>query len=254
MKFNNIKDKFEDREIQPSADSWERLSQRLDTGEKKSKKPVILWLSGIAAVLILGWIAAPAFFAFQTSQPVDNGLVIEESNDMDDASFENKDEEIEIPSDLNDSKKNAIVSSDIQKESQESKVKEKRQTPVVKEVVKASVKNDIAFETAINQKEGNLVIQDALADKETTAVEAQVTGPMSEADRLLNDALKRLGSKSQIDTGVAANSKPSIDPHKLLRETEWDLEAQKRNLLENTLLDGLGKLKREAIALIDRNQ
>ncbi|SCY24381.1 hypothetical protein SAMN05192588_1842 [Nonlabens sp. Hel1_33_55] len=254
MKLNNIKDKFEDREIQPSADSWERLSQRLDTGEKKSKKPVILWLSGIAAVLILGWIAAPAFFAFQTSQPVDNVLVIEESNTIEDASNGNKDEEIEISSDLNDSDREAIVSSDIQKESQGSRVKEKRQTPVVKEVGKASVKNDIAFETVEKQKEGNLVIQDVIANKETTAVEMQMTAPISEADRLLNDALKRIGSKSQINTGVASNGKPSIDPQKLLRETEWDLEDQKRNLFENTLLDGLGRLKREAVALIDRNQ
>jgi hypothetical protein len=70
----------------------------------------------------------------------------------------------------------------------------------------------------------------------------------SESDILLNKALQKLKVER---TAVVETS--GINPQKLLRETEWDLEARNHNRLENTLLDGLSRLKREAVALIDRN-
>ncbi|WP_412561641.1 hypothetical protein [Winogradskyella sp. MIT101101] len=53
IKFEEqLKDKLEKRSLQPSADSWAKLSQRLDTEEKKSRNPWFWWM-GIAAGLII---------------------------------------------------------------------------------------------------------------------------------------------------------------------------------------------------------
>ena len=53
IKFEEqLKDKLEKRSLQPSAESWAKLSERLDADEKKSKNPWFWWM-GIAAAVII---------------------------------------------------------------------------------------------------------------------------------------------------------------------------------------------------------
>ncbi len=48
---NNIKDKLDKRRLKPSADAWDKLSERLDSEDKKdNKKPY--WLLGLAASVV----------------------------------------------------------------------------------------------------------------------------------------------------------------------------------------------------------
>ena len=52
IKFEeHVKEKLDEREIQPSAGSWDKLSSRLDDSEKSSGRK--LWISAIAAVVVL---------------------------------------------------------------------------------------------------------------------------------------------------------------------------------------------------------
>lgn len=54
IKFEeNIKDKLERRTLSPTAESWSKLSERLDADEKKSKNSIFWWLSIAAAMLIM---------------------------------------------------------------------------------------------------------------------------------------------------------------------------------------------------------
>jgi hypothetical protein len=62
IKFEEqLKDKLEKRTLSPSADGWSKLSERLDTDEKKSKNPLFWWLS-IAAGLIIMMAISIQFF------------------------------------------------------------------------------------------------------------------------------------------------------------------------------------------------
>ncbi|MBC2846432.1 hypothetical protein [Winogradskyella flava] len=54
IKFEEqLKDKLEKRSLQPSIESWSKLSERLDTQEKKSKNPWFWWMGIAAGVIIM---------------------------------------------------------------------------------------------------------------------------------------------------------------------------------------------------------
>ncbi|KQC32802.1 hypothetical protein AAU57_05355 [Nonlabens sp. YIK11] len=252
MKLNNIKNKFDDREIQPSADSWDRLSERLSTIEKKKKQPVVLWLSGIAAILILGLLAAPAILFNDTIDPTGSEIVIEET------STQQKDLDLEamepVPV-IKEQPQDAVAITD-KDAAVTDEVKAKR---VPLESKKLPIQPKKVTDIASIERKDEIIEQNAIAASTTDfntqeTVEQEDTSSLNEVDQLLDNAMKKIARKKQINNSVAAISSSSVNPQKLLRETEWDIEAQNRNKLENTLLDGLGRLKREAVALIDRNQ
>jgi hypothetical protein len=63
---------------------------------------------------------------------------------------------------------------------------------------------------------------------------------------LLRQAIKNT-SISEIDV-------KKINVAQLLRETEWDIEADRRIKIDNTIFDQLDKLKSEAFALVGANR
>jgi hypothetical protein len=80
VKFEeNIKSKLEDRRIQPSIDSWDKLSKQLD--EKSYKKwPYLWWLSLAACVTVVLILALPKIL----NQDVTTGkpILVEESREI----------------------------------------------------------------------------------------------------------------------------------------------------------------------------
>lgn len=70
IKFEEqLKDKLEKRTLSPSADSWSKLSNRLDADENKSKKSIFWWLS-IAAGLVIMLAITVQFFTADDSEKV----------------------------------------------------------------------------------------------------------------------------------------------------------------------------------------
>ncbi|WP_282043604.1 hypothetical protein [Winogradskyella flava] len=62
IKFEEqLKDKLEKRSLQPSIESWSKLSERLDTQEKKSKNPWFWWMGIAAGVIIMIAIVVQTF-------------------------------------------------------------------------------------------------------------------------------------------------------------------------------------------------
>lgn len=249
MKLNNIKNKFEDREIQPSADAWDRLSTRLDGEENKSKKPLVYWISAVAAIFILGLMIVPTLMN-DNEGGLDNAIVIDTPEIEEVIKKEDTVDQQVMPS-SSIIKDEAIVATKTEKAIDiKEAVTIKKKKPVVPVKVMVNKNSDIAL-TIISKKPIEIdPIQEAVAQRELPDTIVKEAIPVkSEADALLDRALINIKNQS---TAVAARRE--INPQRLLRETEWDLQAQKRNRLENTLLDGLGRLKREAVALIDRNQ
>jgi len=62
IKFEEqLKDKLEKRSLQPSADSWAKLSERLDAQEKNSRSPWFWWMGIAAGVAIMIFLAIQNF-------------------------------------------------------------------------------------------------------------------------------------------------------------------------------------------------
>jgi hypothetical protein len=254
MKLNHIKDKFDDREIQPSDASWEKLSQRLDADQKYNKKPIIIWFAAIAAVVVLGLTVVPSLFVTNSRLPVERQVNIENQPMQENLEGNYSIQQIKDP--IQKPESNIAATEEVE----EVKVDKNRKT-IIQEPVGTKTRkiqnSAIAILEPKNIKPNNEVLNEAMALENQEVLEPRnLKSKLSESDALLNAALNKFSSQS-LDTSfnsIAINKTRSIDPQKLLRETEWDLEARNRNRLENTLLDGLGRLKREALALIDREQ
>jgi hypothetical protein len=110
-----------------------------------------------------------------------------------------------------------------------------------------NTKQETANKLVISNVQNEVAVQAIV--KEIPQVKTQTTKltAAQEADMLLERAMGKLKTQQ---TGVASKT---VDPAKLLLETQWDIDAEKRNRVENILLDQFGKLKAQAIAIIDRN-
>jgi len=244
MKLKNIKDQMDKREIAPSAGSWDALASRLETEEKKNKKPLIYWLGAIAAVLIAAVLVYPSL------------------NDDTDVANSSENQVVQAEDELQQEFNNATLQSNVdipisqepplvenntlemeKKEAVESKniiLKNEGVTQVSQKVIVRIQRNENEPlpETIFKTNNGNLMT----AIDSLTPVETPLTTE-EEMELLLRQAMNKVEM-----TEVAVKS---INPDQLLRETEWDIESDKRNKLQNSLQNGLNFLKAEAIAIVE---
>ena len=259
MKLNNIKDSFENRKIEPSANAWDQLASRLDQEEKKDKKPVIYWLSAIAAALVFGFFLYPLVTNQIDKTEKQNEIVVEDKNTTIEAnSFQNKEvvtqdiiikeNEIALVENGNTKKNISSEKNTTRKKSNfnDSKAKfTKNKTSTNSEIAAA----DLA-PTAKEKAKNNYIPEDNSIDPAiANAITQNKTQPLTaeqEMELLLSKALKnnRLNE--------VAVEEVNID--RLLRETEWDIEADRRNRVNDIIYDQLGKLKSEAFALVGANK
>jgi len=268
MKLKNIKDSFDKREIQPSDGAWDQLASRLDEQKKaSSRKPFIYWISAVAAVLILGWLVFP-FFSNQMESVAPHDEMIVQQEKTDTLSKETTTQEIVVSENEDAGIDNEPVITNSQRSDMATTVRDesaefrndKEANKVL--VVKKSRSNsktmaaDIAGITDVQEenrdqpllkttktddsiiganKVENAVVENNSQLKKTLTAE-------EEADLLLTQALKTV-SYTEIEV-------KEINVNQLLRETEWDIEADRRNKVNDAIFDGLGKLKSEAFALI----
>lgn len=251
MKLNNIKDQMGKREIAPSAQAWEKLQARLDE-KPASNKTWMYWVSGIAAALLLGFFLFP-MLTTTTVVALDNQVVIKETKTeikTDNITPETIKEEIVVV------EKTQVIN---EKTNPSPAIQSK---PVTKKVT--NLKEAIATTTP-NSKKQNVannepfIEQPVLNNIEETIVATTTTAPpeiveqpvavkltaAQEAELLLQ---KALGNQPKND----AVATKAVDPKMLLMETEWDIESDRRNKIQNSIQDGLNFLKTEAVALIDK--
>jgi len=251
MKLNNIKDQMGKREIAPSAHAWEKLQARLDE-KPASNKTWMYWVSGIAAALLLGFFLFPMLTTTTVVAP-DNQVVIEETKTEIKTNIitpETAQEEIAVVEETQVINENSESSPAIQNKPVTNKV------AIVKETIVATSPNSKKQNVANNEP---FIDQPVVNNIEETIVATTTTSPpviveqpekekltaAQEADLLLQ---KALGNQPKND----AVATKTVDPKMLLMETEWDVESDRRNRIQNTIQDGLNFLKTEAVALIDK--
>ncbi len=243
MKLNNIKKSLDQRSIAPRADSWEKLSQRLDeaTVQQPSKKPFTYWIAAVAAVLIIAIMVVA-----QVSNKVEttNTRVVKQNN------VPAVEKSMHAPLNEVNSKPQGYqrhTTSDTQKSAvaaTQNKSQQVQQQPVV-------IKEELPINNQTNRQQ---TVQDANNSALTAAIAAQENKVESvpaalkltaaqEADVLLERAMGSLKTSKKSSTTV-------VHADRLLQETEWDIEADRRNRIEHMLLDQFGKLKAHATTLV----
>lgn len=73
-----FKHQLETRQLQPSSQAWEKLSDQLESHQKNKKRVFLQWLS-VAALLIIA-LSAGGAFVFKRLQPADMPVIVDTPN------------------------------------------------------------------------------------------------------------------------------------------------------------------------------
>lgn len=239
MGRNRIEDKFRDRlenrEIEPSTGSWEKLSGRLNAGEKKATP--LFWWMGIAATLIAGIFAAGLMY----DKPAANIPAVVVSPVEDKSDFDE------------------IISSE---EKTETNFESSNKTENVKEekIISPAIKNQ-QIAVAIETEKENLIILEPLVkeDKEMIAISRKLEDIIAEAGinnenspdtyEEVEALLYKAATEISLARKANINTK-AINPGDLLFAVEMELEESFREKVFEVLKEGYLKAR---TAVANRN-
>ncbi len=260
IKFeDNIREKFEEREIQPASDAWKKLSSRMesDTNPIRSR---FIWYS-VAAVFIGVLIIASVFFN-RTAIPSENTIDLVEVSPTNNEVEENR---LVIES-KNLEKQEALK---ISSEANESNVEkyEKVKTIVTPKQNKGNLgTRNLTRESAVAalnsipvQKEANRSLKEILKptdleesiSEEIEKVVAQIEQMQKDKSEISNEEVNALliAAQRNIQKDRVLNSQ-GIDANALLGDVESELDKSFREKVYAALGDGVEFIR---TAVVDRN-
>jgi hypothetical protein len=254
MKFEDkLREQLEERQLQPSTDAWNKLSEQLDTHETTRNEKAYWWL-GIAASLVGVLMLVTFLNKDVTETPAEPVLVDTEENSS--PINVNKENNIQVVEENLQEEEVIDKENPIQKEEKQTtnqptlkkriQVEQQKLIPkdmeeVVAEVVKEmpqdeKLKEPLSFE---EQKAKEVVAQiRALQNTKEVVADAEI-------DALLNAAQKEIELKKLYNE--AANK---VDANALLQSVEDDLERSFRARVFEMLSSGYQELK---TAVAERN-
>lgn len=254
MKLNHIKSDFDKRKIQPSDDAWEQLAKRLDKNDQNKKKPYVYWIGAVAAVLLIALLAYPLLSKSVDEVAPENSAVVDGSgtDKVESIKATSPNEQVSIKENdaplaveenqsLKEATTTAIPKTVLNKVARSSSPKSGSN---LNDQIAANSQRPIAKSLPVKEEnQKSPVLNTEMASQRVlTKNEFNTLTPQQEADLLLNEALAQPEKYN-----VASRS---IHPEQLLRETEWDIELERRNRVNEGLKNGLGILKNEAYTLI----
>lgn len=219
----HIKEKLDNRTLQPSKDAWNTLSKRLDSQTETQKSKSYWWL-GLAASVVGVLLVTTLFNNEDTVES--NPVIVNNPKTIKEAL-----QETVGTQDLNKNSKSIIVEEKI----------DKREVPLVNnnnsqtitlenETVDPAevVVKDLTFE---EQKIQEVVAQiQVLKDKNNKITDTEI-------EALLLDAQKEINLKKLYD------NKGLVDAKSLLQEVEADIDQSFRSKVFEALKDGFGAVK-----------
>lgn len=246
IKFEEqIKEKFEARKIQPSAQAWEKISSQINTSHPKKKKG-IAWYAIAASVI--GLLIAMLFLFYNNSDnSMDENTIVVTPNTKIKTESQPQNNKTEV---FNN--KEAIVNTKDEKLKSISAPSEKIIFDNIKSETLAETnsttsqskldlenKSDVTVETLIDEKVNLIVAQvDALALENNTVTDAEI------------DALLRKAQEDILAQKIFKSSN-SVDAMALLNQAETELDLSIRDQLFDALKNGYLKVR---TALADRNK
>jgi len=242
----HIKKQLQEREIQPSTNAWERISERLEpSSEAKGKK--FLWYA-VAASFIGILTVSVLFFQFD-DKPLENDVQIVDAdeNTVDDKTYD-------ILDSISDFVEENIVENDRVEEgmileqdvpSNYREVESKTQIAEIesKDLPLDPTEKTLSFETLEEELVNNKILEivamvDSLEQKNTTVTNAEV-------EELL------LNAQNEILRDRLFEQNGSVDAMALLTEVEDELDQSFRDQIFTKLKSGFFKIR---TAVADRNK
>ena len=255
IKFEEqLKDKLEKRSLQPPAESWAKLSERLDTDEKKSKNPWFWWM-GIAAAVII-----TLTIVMQTLGTNNTEDIMPQVVEQDAKEDTNKVEK----SPVIDTKSVELASENNEAQSGSEKEDNNNKPGIIN--YKSVTKSDKNTQLAVDQKvdeintkdisnpenEQKAIIEEAVIDK---AVVAQAlkdlnTEKTTVTDREV-DSLLKVANKELFKDKLQKEASRTVDAKSLLEDVEDEMGQSFRTKVYEVLKDGYQTVK---TAVAQRNE
>ncbi len=261
IKFEeDIKDKIEQRQLQPSSNAWSKLSERLDAEPKRKTNKTYWWLS-IAASFVGLLIVFSMLFSEDSENTIDAQILVNEDTE---SVFENKNTVEKILVEEEKIKEKQIANEEPKKE----KERFERQILKTSESITVSKNKSLVItqQEQLKTEPIEVISHHETSNKNTVAVskspvdlkidevvnliqklqaeKSAVTD--AEIDALLDQAQKELASERLYD----ANTK-IVDAELLLLQVETDLDQSFRDRVFEALKSGYKKVK---TAVAERNQ
>ncbi|WP_026837634.1 hypothetical protein [Gillisia sp. JM1] len=245
---DKIKRQLRDREITPSAGSWDKLSARLDETQQK-KKPFILWM-GIAASIIGGILILS--LVFNNSTPSDSPEMVdvpkeevkleENPEETSEEIFTQTQDEVEqlATTEVEEIKKEPISpnsNATIPTNKQRSQRNQKEIALIGNKGLQKEP--DLIIHSVLsNDKILDFELNDALENILAQTEKGQIfTG--SEANKLLAEAAAKI-SKEHYKAGFTEGR---INPQDLLQDVEFEMDNSFRDKVLEILKEGYSKAK-----------
>lgn len=239
---NKIKEQLRNREIAPSAASWDKLNAKLEANNhRKSDK---FWWLGIAAAVAVGIFIGTSFFTTTSTKeqivdaPTHENLT-EEAFEVENTAVASEEivlEEEPVPSKQGFIKsKNSVIVPNVTKKSVEKEnsaiAQNTQRHELVEKIAAPSIEQPLVLE--------NKSIAEIFPKKNN------IDEDRLEAEDLLAKARRKILSEA------SANSQESVASHELLKEVEADLDESFRNQVFDVLKEGFTKVR---VAVADRNK
>lgn len=237
---NQIKEKLNSREIQPSAQAWDRLDAMLSVAEEKKTKRSFGWLFIAASILV--FVSAGIFFFTQNTSEVNNDSTIVETEVEKDSI--QKDSNIQIPIVEKKQENQVAESTEIQKSNNQNnsnsavsiinqKSDQKQSNPLINRDKKIEFQNssDVALKDLPR------------IETKTIMFNGSKTTTMSDEDLLasLDNVAKKANTKSTV----------KVDARNLLSQVDGELDQTFREKVIGKIAKNYQEVK---VALANRNQ
>ncbi|MDT0555774.1 hypothetical protein [Patiriisocius hiemis] len=245
----NIREKLQERELQPSSDAWSKLESQLETEDEGSKSKNKLWFAiaaSIATLLIVGALV------FSPSNQKTSDVVVEDTNTKEQQYNDEVFKENTIV------QENNVAEKGIEKEESNNEVLKPNDIPrkspkSISEEKKVTTQQAVAStETkAIETSTENIKTKEtpSFIDTKVTEVVAQVknseTITAEEVDVLLLKAQREIQAER-----ILNESKTKIDATALLQDVEGELERSFRDKVFEALGENFNSIR---TAVIERN-
>ena len=245
---NNIREKLENRELNPSPDAWEKLEARL--GKNQPKKKYRGWY--YLAASVVGLLLAVSVFLNRNTVEVENQIVFENVQPKD--AIHN---EIiigpESVNSLEDEDENLSEKVETEKEPKPNEKKLKPFPPqeesvIDKKIKKSEVLANLSKEENLRDAEkfiGNPIIDDTnVFNTKVDEVIASVKSLQKKNEEITAEEVETLLRNARRDIQIQKIlSSPKVDAAALLQDVEWELEKSFRDKVFDALGEGFQKLR-----------
>ena len=249
----NIREKLENRELNPSSDTWKKLEIQLD--KKQPRKKTVSWYY-LAASVVTVLIMTSVFLNRNTTE-VENKVVIENVLQKND---------IEMKSEIVSNLPNPST----EENSSEEIKTEKRPKQTTKELKQLPSQKESTVDKKIRKSE---MLADISKEENSVDTEKSYGNPIKEEERTINAkvdevvaSVKSLQERNEQVTeaeveDLLANarrdiqtqrilSNPKVDATVLLNDVEWELEKSFRDKVFDALGEGFNRIR---TAVSERN-